>query len=83
MVETTTAELAALFSSGQTDAYVTVSGSGDPMEKVQAGEVVLTGGGANYTVESTLDSVVSLLNSTPAVTERLTAKKKMPDIQCT
>ncbi len=35
--------------------------------------MVLTGGGANYTVESTIDSVVSLLNSTPAVTERLTA----------
>lgn len=34
---------------------------------------MLTGGGANYTVESTPDSVVSLLNSTPAVTERLTA----------
>lgn len=73
VVETTTAELAALFSSGQTDAYVTVSGSGDPLEKVQAGEVVLTGGGDNFTVESTLDSVVSLINSTPAVTERLTA----------
>ncbi len=37
------------------------------------GEVVLTGGGDNFTVESTPDSVVTLLNSTPAVAERLTA----------
>ncbi len=73
VVETTTAEVAALFSLGEADGYVTVTGSGDPVEKAQAGEVVLTGGGDNFTVESTPDSVVTLLNSTPAVTERLTA----------
>jgi RHS repeat-associated protein len=73
VVETTTAELAALFSLGEADGYVTATGSGDPVEKAQVGEVVLTGGGANYTVESTPDSVVTLLNSTPAVADRLTA----------